>query len=66
MEICGHLKPLYGQTDLSGLSLFAVCTPFGPVPLAEYSPEDLSFRTKHKLDMTIMSLDSRYLFLLSY
>ena len=60
MEICGHLQPLYGQKNLSGLSLFAVCTPFGPVPMGDFNLEDITFRSKHKLDMSIVSVDPRY------
>ena len=60
MEICGHLKPLYGQTTgMNGLSLFAVCTPFGPVPMGDFNLEDITFRSKHKLDMSIVSVDPR-------
>ena len=63
MEICGHFKPLYGQIGLNGLALFAVCTPFGPAPLADANMEDVTFRSKLKLDTSIIDLDTRLVLL---
>lgn len=41
------------------LAFFGVCIPFGPPALLEMPTKDSVFKSKHRLDMSIISLDSR-------
>lgn len=60
---------LHGQNHKSEdppLALFAVCTPFGPPSLLEMPQKDSMFKSKHKLDFAIVSMDPRGKQLLGY
>ena len=63
LEISGKIRPLLGQNLKSKeppLALFALCCPFGPLPLADMPPRDYTFKSKHKMDMSPMNMDPRY------
>ena len=69
LDIRGRVKVLHGQNHKSDdppLALFAVCTPFGPPSLLEMPQKDSMFKSKHKLDFSIVSMDSRGKQLLGY
>ena len=63
LEISGKIKPLVGQSSPgqpAPLALFALCCPFGPLPLPDVPWRDYTFKTKHAMDLTLLSMDSRY------
>lgn len=74
MEVSGAMKPLFGQIngddttpcgDGTRRALFAVCCPLGQLPPRTPSGDQSNglfgtFRTKHKLDMSIIALGQRY------
>ncbi|XP_055929085.1 uncharacterized protein LOC129960058 isoform X2 [Argiope bruennichi] len=69
LDIRGRIKILHGQnrkTEEPPLALFAVCTPFGPPSLLEMPQKDSMFKSKHKLDLSLVSMDSRGKQLLGY
>lgn len=69
LDIRGRIKVLHGQNHKSEdppLALFAVCTPFGPPSLLEMPQKDSMFKSKHKLDFSIVSMDPRGKQLLGY
>lgn len=69
LDIRGRVKVLHGQNHKSEeppLALFAVCTPFGPPSLMETPNKDSTFKSKHKLDFSFLSMDSRGRQLLGY
>ena len=41
------------------MALFALCCPFGPLPLLDVPPRDYTFKSKHKMDMAPLSMDPR-------
>ena len=41
------------------LAFFGVCIPFGPPSLLEMPSKDSVFKSKHRLDLSIISMDSR-------
>ncbi|KAF6770584.1 hypothetical protein AHF37_11064, partial [Paragonimus kellicotti] len=47
------------QFNLPPLGLFVVCSPLGPLPSLSGSQRDITFKTKHQLDLTVMTIDSR-------
>ncbi|RWS29650.1 uncharacterized protein B4U80_00008, partial [Leptotrombidium deliense] len=62
LDIRGRIKILHGQnhkTEEPPLALFAVCTPFGPPSLLEMPQKDSMFKSKHKLDLSLVSMDQR-------
>jgi len=63
LEISGRIKLLHSQNiknnDEPPLALFAICCPFGPLPLLDVPPRDYTFKTKHKMDMSPISMDPR-------
>ena len=62
LDIRGKIKPLYGQNRKSEdppLALFCICTPFGPPSLLEMPQKEAIFKSKHKLDLGIVSFDQR-------
>lgn len=62
LDIRGRIKVLHGQNHKSEeppLALFAVCTPFGPPSLLEMPQKDSMFKSKHKLDLSMVSMDQR-------
>ncbi|XP_067118712.1 aryl hydrocarbon receptor-like isoform X2 [Centruroides vittatus] len=62
LDIRGRVKVLHGQnhkTEDPPLALFAVCTPFGPPSLLEMPQKDSMFKSKHKLDLSLVSMDQR-------
>jgi aryl hydrocarbon receptor len=42
------------------LSLFAICCPFGPLPSLDSPMREFTFKTKHKMDLSPLSMDQRY------
>ncbi|CAG2158932.1 unnamed protein product [Oppiella nova] len=69
LDIRGRIKVLDGQNHKSEeppLALFAVCTPFGPPSLLEMPQKDSMFKSKHKLDLSLVSMDQRGRQLLGY
>ncbi|OQR77528.1 aryl hydrocarbon receptor-like [Tropilaelaps mercedesae] len=62
LDIQGRIKILHGQnhkTEDPPLALFALCTPFGPPSLLEMPQKESMFKSKHKLDLSLVSMDSR-------
>ncbi|CAM1329973.1 AHR (predicted) [Pycnogonum litorale] len=69
LDIRGRIKVLHGQnrkTEEPPLALFAVCSPFGPPSLLDMPQKDVMFKSKHKLDLSLVSMDSRGKTLLGY
>lgn len=63
LDIRGRIKILHGQnrkTEEPPLALFAYCTPFGPPSLLEIPHKENMFKSKHKLDFSLVSMDQRY------
>jgi len=64
LEISGKIRLLQGQSlkgDAAPLALFALCCPFGPLPLYDVTARDYTFKSKHKMDMSPLSMDPRSL-----
>lgn len=62
LDIRGRIKILHGQnrkTEEPPLALFAYCTPFGPPSLLEIPHKENMFKSKHKLDFSLVSMDQR-------
>ncbi|KAI1278731.1 Aryl hydrocarbon receptor [Halotydeus destructor] len=69
LDIRGRVKVLHGQNikgEEAPLALFAVCTPFGPPSLLEMPQKDSMFKSKHKLDLSLVSMDPRGKQMLGY
>ncbi|KAM7365758.1 hypothetical protein PAMP_016669 [Pampus punctatissimus] len=75
LNIQGRLKFLHGQSrqrcDNEGnsppqLALFAIATPLQPPAILEIRTRNMIFRTKHKLDFTPMSCDTKGKIVLGY
>lgn len=69
LDIRGRVKVLHGQnrkTEEPPLALFAYCTPFGPPSLLELPQKENMFKTKHKLDLSLVSIDQRGKMILGY
>lgn len=69
LDIRGRVKVLHGQnrkTEEPPLALFALCTPFGPPSLLEVPQKEVMFKSKHKLDFALVSMDQRGKMLLGY
>jgi len=61
LDIRGKIKPLHGQNRKTEepLALFCICTPFGPPSLLEAPQKEIMFKSKHKLDLGIVSFEQR-------
>jgi len=63
LEVSGKIHKLLGQNSRDSkdppLALFALCCPFGPLPLDDVPPQAYAFTSKHKMDMSPLSLDPR-------
>lgn len=62
LDIRGRVKVLHGQnrkTEEPPLALFAICTPFGPPSLLELPHKESMFKSKHRLDLALVSMDQR-------
>ncbi|KAK3097370.1 hypothetical protein FSP39_009073, partial [Pinctada imbricata] len=62
LEINGWIRLLHGQnlrTDEPQLGLFATCCPFGPLSLLDLPSRELTFKSKHKMDFSPISMDNR-------
>ncbi|GBP42457.1 Aryl hydrocarbon receptor [Eumeta japonica] len=62
LDIRGRVKVLHGQnkkTEEPPLALFAICAPFGPPSLLEIPQKEVMFKSKHKLDLSLVSMDQR-------
>ena len=60
---------MHGQnrkTEEPPLGLFAFCTPFGPPSLLEIPQKENMFKSKHKLDLSLVSMDQRGKLMLGY
>ncbi|KAI5699302.1 hypothetical protein M8J75_000869 [Diaphorina citri] len=69
LDIRGRIKILHGQNrklEEPPLALFAICTPFGPPSLLEIPHKEVMFKSKHKLDLSLVSMDQRGKMLLGY
>ena len=58
------MKVLHGQNrkmEEPPLALFAICTPFGPPSLLELPHKESMFKSKHRLDLALVSMDQRYI-----
>ncbi|KAL7032415.1 hypothetical protein ACKWTF_007313 [Chironomus riparius] len=69
LDIRGRIKILHGQnrkTEEPPLALFAYCTPFGPPSLLEIPQKENMFKSKHKLDLSLVSMDQRGKMTLGY
>lgn len=69
LDIRGRVKILHGQnrkTEEPPLALFAYCTPFGPPSLMEIPQKENMFKSKHKLDLSLVSMDQRGKMILGY
>lgn len=74
LNFFGHLKYLHGQTRRledgtqapPQLALFAVVTPLQPPSILEIRSRTLLFQSKHKLDFSPLSIDSRGMVVLGY
>lgn len=69
LDIRGRVKVLHGQnrkSEEAPLGLFAICTPFGPPSLLEIPQKEVMFKSKHKLDLALVSMDQRGKMLLGY
>lgn len=69
LDIRGRVKILHGQnrkTEDPPLGLFAYCTPFGPPSLLELPQKENMFKSKHKLDFSLVSMDQRGKMILGY
>ncbi|XP_032789294.2 uncharacterized protein LOC116926488 isoform X7 [Daphnia magna] len=62
LDIRGRVKVLHGQNrkmEEPPLALFAICTPFGPPSLLELPHKESMFKSKHRLDLALVSMDQR-------
>ncbi|KAG9510548.1 Aryl hydrocarbon receptor, partial [Fragariocoptes setiger] len=69
LDIRGRLRTVhrhrYGATineDLPwepSLALFCVCIPFGPPSIMQMPSKDVIFKSKHRLDMSLITMDAR-------
>lgn len=69
LDIRGRVKVLHGQnrkTEEPPLALFALCTPFGPPSLLEVPQKEVMFKSKHKLNLALVTMDQRGKMLLGY
>ena len=55
-----HGQCLKGEQAEPPLALFAMCCPFGPLPLLDVPPRDYTFKSKHKMDLAPLSMDHRF------
>lgn len=64
LDVRGRIKVIDGQNRKSDeplpLGLFALCTPFGPPSLLEIPHKEVMFKSKHKLDLSLVSMDQRF------
>lgn len=69
LDIRGRIKILHGQnkkTEDPPMALFAYCTPFGPPSLLEIPQKENMFKSKHKLDLSLVSMDQRQVIFINY
>ncbi|OQV18461.1 Aryl hydrocarbon receptor [Hypsibius exemplaris] len=63
LEIRGRIGVLHGQNFHSAgeapPGLLAICTPFGPATLPDNLPKESVFKSKLKLDLTIINIDTK-------
>ncbi|KAL3316061.1 hypothetical protein Ciccas_005297 [Cichlidogyrus casuarinus] len=57
---------LTGALALPPIGLFAVCSPLGPLPSLDGAHRDMTFKTKHKLDFSVLNMDNRARLLFAY
>lgn len=69
LEISGWIRVMHGQpnrTEEPQLALFATCCPFGPLSLMDLPSRELTFKSKHKMDFSPLSMDNRYVEVYNY
>lgn len=69
LDIRGKVKVLHGQNkkiEEPPLALFAFCTPFGPPSMLEIPHKENMFKSKHKLDFSLVSMDQKGKQMLGY
>ncbi|XP_055889950.1 uncharacterized protein LOC106070620 isoform X2 [Biomphalaria glabrata] len=62
LEINGWIRVLHGQgprAEEPQLALFATCSPFGPLSLFDIPSREMTFKTKHKMDYSPVTMDNR-------
>ncbi|XP_063405173.1 aryl hydrocarbon receptor protein 1-like isoform X1 [Mytilus trossulus] len=64
LEINGWIRLLHNNiaprsTEEPQMGLFATCCPFGPLSLLDLPSRELTFKSKHKMDFSPMSMDNR-------
>ncbi|VDO64229.1 unnamed protein product [Schistosoma margrebowiei] len=57
---CSYNVPTSNQHNLPPLGFFAVCSPLGPLPSLNGPQRDATFKTKHQLDLTVITIDARF------
>ncbi|CAH8588715.1 unnamed protein product [Schistosoma turkestanicum] len=63
---CSYTVSTANQHNLPPLGLFAVCSPLGPLPSLNGPQRDATFKTKHQLDLTVISIDARARLIFNY
>lgn len=56
---CSYNVSTSNQHNLPPLGFFAVCSPLGPLPSLNGPQRDATFKTKHQLDLTVITIDAR-------
>ncbi|CAH8664424.1 unnamed protein product [Schistosoma margrebowiei] len=63
---CSYNVPTSNQHNLPPLGFFAVCSPLGPLPSLNGPQRDATFKTKHQLDLTVITIDARARLIFNY
>ncbi|CAH8637181.1 unnamed protein product [Schistosoma mattheei] len=63
---CTYNVSTSNQHNLPPLGFFAVCSPLGPLPSLNGPQRDATFKTKHQLDLTIITIDARARLIFNY
>ncbi|KAH8868514.1 Aryl hydrocarbon receptor [Schistosoma japonicum] len=63
---CSYTVSNSSQHILPPLGLFAVCSPLGPLPSLNGPQRDSTFKTKHQLDLTVITIDARARLIFNY
>ncbi|PVD28478.1 hypothetical protein C0Q70_11066 [Pomacea canaliculata] len=61
LELNGWIRVLHGQSPRAEdpqLALFATCSPFGPLSLFDIPSRELTFKSKHKMDFSSITMDN--------
>uniref|UniRef100_A0A095AIU3 Aryl hydrocarbon receptor n=1 Tax=Schistosoma haematobium TaxID=6185 RepID=A0A095AIU3_SCHHA len=63
---CSYNVSTSNQHNLPPLGFFAVCSPLGPLPSLNGPQRDATFKTKHQLDLTVITIDARARLIFNY